>query len=31
MKLFNNESIFEVIVNSDFNKNGDLKSSISAR
>ena len=31
MKVFNNESIFEVIVNSDFNKNGDLKSSISIR
>ena len=31
MKIFNNESIFEVIVNSDFNKNGDLKSSISIR
>ena len=31
MKVFNNENIFEVIVNSDFNKNGDLKSSISIR
>ena len=31
MKVFNNESIFEVIVNSDFNKNGDLKSSVTIR
>ena len=31
MKVFNNESIFEVIVNSDFNKNGDLKSSVAIR
>ena len=31
MKIINNESVFEVIVNSNLNTNGDLKSSISIR
>ena len=31
MKVFNNESIFEVIVNSDLNVKGDLKSSVAIR
>ena len=31
MKVFNNESIFEVIVNSNLNVKGDLKSSVAIR
>ena len=31
MKVFNNESIFEVIVNSKLNVKGDLKSSVAIR
>ena len=31
MKIFNNESIFEVIVNSNLNVKGDLKSSVAIR
>lgn len=31
MKVFNNESIFEVIVNSELNVKGDLKSSVAIR
>ena len=31
MKVFNNESIFEVIVNSNLNVKGDLKSSVTIR
>ena len=31
MKVFNNESIFEVIVNSKLNANGNLKSSVAIR
>ena len=31
MKIFNNESIFEVIVNSELNVKGDLKSSVAIR
>ena len=31
MKIINNESVFEVIVNSNLNANGDLKSSVAIR
>lgn len=31
MKIFNNESIFEVIINSKLNVKGDLKSSVAIR